>query len=65
MQSAHGDENEAHSPADWAEPSLWTDVGDASELALLLEAVELGGAVRRPRWRRLPKRRSSQDVSPL
>ena len=27
---------------------------DAGELALLLEGIDLRGAVRRPRWRRLP-----------
>jgi len=27
---------------------------DAGELALLLEGVDLRGAVRRPRWRRVP-----------
>jgi transposase len=27
---------------------------DAGELALMLEGIDLHGAVRRPRWRRLP-----------
>ena len=37
---------------------------DAGELALLLEGVDLRGAVRRPRWRRLPGAPRPPSASP-